>query len=106
MRSDSKTKTLFPERQVISSDKGMIVNKAKLIEIIQDIAKEESISKVRESVFDLEKQLKNFKGDKNGLFNISTNGDTLKLNQRYLFNELNQIIEGKLWNEENITLDA
>jgi len=95
MRSDSKTKTLFPERQVISSDKGMIVNKAKLIEIIQDIAKEESISKVRESVFDLEKQLKNFKGDKNGLFNISTNGDTLKLNQRYLFNELNQIIEAQ-----------
>jgi len=95
MRSDSKTKTLFPERRVISSDKAMIVNKAKLIEIIQDIAKEESISKLRESVFDLEKQLKDFKGDKNGLFNISANGDTLKLNQRYLFNELNQIIEAQ-----------
>jgi len=95
MRSDSKTKTLFTEEKLLGSDKAMILNKAKLIEIIQDIAKEESISKLRESVFDFERRLKDFKGDENGLFNIIANGDTLKLNQRYLFNELNQIIEAQ-----------
>ena len=41
------------------------------------------------------RDLKDFKRDTKGLFNIGTNGDTIKLNQRYLFNELNQIIEAQ-----------
>lgn len=93
MKSGGKTKTLFPETQLIGTDKPIILNKAKLLELIQGIAKEKDISKIRESTFDLEKQLENAKADTRGLFNISENGDTIKLNQRYLFNELNQIME-------------
>ena len=95
MRSDSKTKTLFLEEQLIGSDKAMILNKAKLLEAIDDIRKKESIAGLREAVFDFQKQLKYFKSDTKGLFNISTNGDTIKLNQKYLFDELNQIIEAR-----------
>jgi DNA modification methylase len=93
MKLGGKTKTLFPNIQLIGSDKPIILNKAKLLEIIQGIAKEKAINKIRESVFDLERQLKDVKADTKGLFNISENGDTIKLNQRYLFNELNQIME-------------
>jgi len=37
----------------------------------------------------------NFKADKQGLLNIETNGDTVKINERYLFNELKQIAEAQ-----------
>lgn len=73
----------------------MILNKPKLLEIIEDIGKEGSISKLREAVFDFQRELKNFRNDRNGIFNIGTNGDTIKLNQRHLFGELNQIIEAQ-----------
>jgi len=95
MRSDSKAKTLFRETQITGVDRAMILNKSKLLEVIDDICKEESITRLREAVFDFQRQLKYFKADTKGLFNISTNGDTIKLNQRYLFDELNQIIEGR-----------
>lgn len=95
MNSDRKVKTLFAETQLIRPDKTMILNKAKLLETIQDVGKEQSIAKLREAVFDFEKQFKDFKGDKKVLFNIGTDGDTIELSQRYLFNELNQVVEAR-----------
>jgi len=95
MRSDSKAKTLFPEKQLSGIDKAMILNKAKLLEVIGHISKQESITQLREVVFDLQRELKYFKVDTKGLFNIGMNGDTIKLNQKYLFDELNQIIEAR-----------
>lgn len=95
MRSDSKAKTLFPEKQLSGIDKAMILNKAKLLEVIEHISKQESIAQLREAVFDLQRGLKYLKADTKGLFNISTNGDTIKLNQKYLFDELNQIIQAR-----------
>jgi len=93
MKSDRKTKNLFPETQLSGVDKSMILNRSRLLEVIDDISKKESITRLRESVFDFQRELKYFKTDTKGLFNISTNGDTIKLNQKYLFDELNQIIE-------------
>ena len=95
MRSDSKAKTLFPEKQLSGIDKAMILNKAKLLEVIGHISKQESIAQLREAVFDLQRGLKYLKADTKGLFNISTNGDTIKLNQKYLFDELNEIIQAR-----------
>jgi hypothetical protein len=93
MSSDRKTKMLLPDTHLACSHKVMILNKPKLLKIIQDIGKEESISRLREAVFDFQRELKDFRSDRKGLFNIGTDGDTIRLNQRYLFNELNQIIE-------------
>jgi len=95
MLSNQKTKTLFPEVHLPVSNRTMILNKVELLKRIQDISKEKSIAKVRELVFDFGNQLKDFSGDEKILFNITTNGDTITLNQQYLFNELNQIIEAK-----------
>jgi len=95
MKSDRKTKILFPETQLSGVDKSMILNKSRLREVIDDISKKESITSLREAVFDFQRELKYFKTDTKGLFNISTNGDTIKLNQKYLFDELNQIIEAQ-----------
>jgi len=95
MRSDRKTEMLLPEMYLTGSDKDMILNKPKLLEIIADIGRKESINRLREAVFDFQRELKNFKNDRNGLFNIGTNGDIIKLNQRHLFEDLNQIIEAQ-----------
>jgi len=95
MKSDRKAKILFPEKQLSGVDKSMILNRSRLVEVIDDISKKESITRLRESVFDFQRELKYFKTDTKGLFNISTNGDTIKLNQKYLFDELNQIIEAR-----------
>ena len=95
MSSNSKTKTLFRETQLSGIDKAVILNKSKLLEAIDNIRQKESITRLREAVFDFQKQLKYFKSDTKGFFNISTNGDTIKLNQKYLFDELNQIIEAR-----------
>ncbi|MFZ2147649.1 MAG: DNA methyltransferase, partial [Sedimentisphaerales bacterium] len=95
MESDRKTKILFPKTQLSGVDKTMILNKSRMLEVIDDIRKKESITRLREMVFDFQRQLKYFKEDTKDLFNISTNGDTIKLNQKYLFDELNQIIEAQ-----------
>jgi len=95
MKSDRKTKILFPETQLSGVDKSMILNKSRLREVIDDISKKESITSLRDAVFDFQRELKYFKTDTKALFNISTNGDTIKLNQKYLFDELNQIIEAQ-----------
>lgn len=95
MKSDRKTKILFPEKKLSSVDKSMILNKFRLLEVIDDMSEKESITRLREAVFDFQRELKYFKTDAKGLFNISTNGDTIKLNEKYLFDELNQIIEAR-----------
>ncbi len=95
IKQSRKTEMLLPEMHLTGSDKAMVLNKPKLLEIIEDIGEEESINRLRESVFDFQRELKNFKNDRNGIFNISTNGDTIKLNQRHLFENLNQIIEAQ-----------
>lgn len=95
MRSDKKTTFLFPETHLSGLDKAMILNKPSLLETIDDISKKESLTSLREAMFDFQRELKYFKKDTKGLFNISTNGDTIKLNQKYLFDELSQIIEAR-----------
>ena len=86
---------LFKEMDFSGSDKIVILNKPKLLEIIEDAYKEESLPSLREKLFKLKKQLSDFKTDTEGLLNIGTNGDTVKINQRYLFSELKQIIESQ-----------
>ena len=86
---------LFKEIDFSGSDKIVILNKPKLLEIIEDAYKEDTLTSLREKLFKLKKQLSDFKADTEGLLNIGTNGDTVKINQRYLFSELKQIIESQ-----------
>jgi len=95
MRTNRQANVLFEEMDFISSDKIMILNKPKLLETIEAVCRKESLSSIRESVFELKNQMSNFKTDKKGLLNIGTNGDTVEINQRYLFDELKQIVEAQ-----------
>jgi len=95
MGKTKQKNVLFEEMSFGGSDRIMILNKPRLLEMIEAICKNESLSSLRESVFKLKDHLSNFKTDKKGLLNIGTNGDTVKINQRYLFSELKQIAEAQ-----------
>jgi len=86
---------LFKELNFHGSDRNLILNKPRILEIIESAGKNNSLSSLRESVFKLKDLLSNSKPDKEGLFNIGINGDTIKINQKYLFGELKQITEAQ-----------
>jgi len=88
-------KPLFREMDFKGSDKIMILNKLKVIEMIKTTCELNSLQSVREAVFDLKAQLSNIKSDKKGYLNIETNGDTFVFNQKKIFDELRQIIESQ-----------
>lgn len=92
---DKQQTVLFKEMTFSATDKTLILNKPRLLEIIENIAEKESLSSLRDGVFKLKDLLDNFKIDKQSLFNISTNGDTVKITQRFIFGELKQIAEAQ-----------
>jgi len=95
MRPKKQKSVLFEEMSFVGSDKTLILNKPRILEIISAAFENETLSSLRENVFKLKDSLSNSKMDKEGLFNIGTNGDTLKINQRYIFSELKQITEAQ-----------
>lgn len=89
------TGTFFPEMPLESSTQTLILNKSRLVARIQSAATEKSIQALRENIYQLADQLSCIENDKDGIWNIGSNGDTLSISQKYLANELRQIIETK-----------
>jgi len=90
-----KQKVLFEEMDFIGFDKVIILNKPKLLEMIESACNQTSLASLRDKIFALRGHLSNFKADIEGLLNIGTNGDTFQINQKYLFEELRQIVEAQ-----------
>jgi hypothetical protein len=88
-----KQKVLFEEVDFTGSNKVLIINKPKLLEIIEAARNQASLASLRDKIFALREHLSNFKADREGLQNIGTNGDTVQINQKYLLGELKQIVE-------------
>jgi len=95
MRKTEQENMLFQELDFVGSDKILVLNKQKVLGFIGRIGKEHSLKAIREGLFSLKDQLSDFKTDKEGLLNIESNGDTVKINQGFLFNELRQIIQAQ-----------
>jgi len=70
-------------------------NKTRLMNIINDLKKEDSLLKIRQQVFKIIDNFSSYKKDNLGLLNIVSNGDTIKLKESYIKNEFKQIIESK-----------
>jgi 16S rRNA G966 N2-methylase RsmD len=88
-----KQKTLFEEIDFVGTDKVIILNKPKLLEMIDAACNQASLASLRDKIFALRGHLSTLKADIEGLLNIGTNGDTIQINQKYLFGELKQIVE-------------
>lgn len=92
---NKQASVLFEEMNFTGSDRVIILNKAKLLEMVGTACEQNSLPPIREAVFNLKTQLSNFKADKKGLLNIGTNGDTVQINQRHIFDALRQIVESQ-----------
>ncbi|MFW6414006.1 MAG: DNA methyltransferase, partial [Verrucomicrobiota bacterium] len=87
--------TLFKELDFNGIDKNIYINKTKFLEIISQIQEQPNLAALKENIYSLKQKLSNFKNDQSGLLNISSNGDTLTINQKYLYTELKQIVESQ-----------
>ena len=86
---------LFKSGNFTPSDRKLFINKSKIFSLTDKLKTDQSLSSLKNSVFDLESNLRNVKSDKAGLLNITSNGDTITISQKYLFTQLEQIIESQ-----------
>ncbi|UCC23668.1 MAG: DNA methyltransferase [Planctomycetota bacterium] len=63
--------------------------------LTEELKREDSLASLRNAVFRLERNLQSVKEDKAGVLNIDSNGDTITISQKFIFEELNQIAESK-----------
>ncbi|MBN1795841.1 MAG: hypothetical protein JW804_04145 [Sedimentisphaerales bacterium] len=89
------SKPLFPETSFQAPNKMGTFNKEKIIEILSDATKQNSIQTLRQKIYELSDQVAAFSADKMGVWNIGSNGDTVRLNQKYLMDDLKQIAESQ-----------
>jgi DNA modification methylase len=89
------TRPLWGEVAVNRTDTPLFVNKTKFIEAIQQFKEQDSLPKLRADVLDLESNLHSVKTDKIGVLNIHSNGDTIKVSQRHLLDQLDQIADSQ-----------
>ena len=86
---------LFKSCNFTPSNRKLFINKSKILSLTDKLKTDQSLSSLKNSVFDLESNLRNVKNDKAGFLNIISNGDTITISQKYLFTQLEQIIESQ-----------
>jgi hypothetical protein len=79
------TSSLFEKVAVSRTDTPLFINKTKFIEALQRLKMQNSLTKLRAEILDLESNLYNVKTDKIGVLNIHSNGDTLKISKEQIF---------------------
>ena len=87
--------TLFDGFPFTPLERPLIINKSKILALTERLKLESSLSSLRNSVFHLESQLRSVKTDKVGVLNIDSNGDTITMSQKHVFDQLNQIAESQ-----------
>ena len=98
------TKMLLKELDWNGADRTVILNKPRILEIIERISKQQTLSGKQQGIFDLKDRLSDSRNDKDGLFNIGTNGDTISVSHRYLINELKQVADAQTIDRANYYL--
>jgi DNA modification methylase len=88
-------RSLFGEVAANRTDMPLFVNKTKFIEAIRLFKEQDNLSKLRYAVLDLQGNLHSVKDDKIGVLNIHSNGDTIKVGQRHLLDQLDQIADSQ-----------
>ncbi len=73
----------------------VIVNKQCLLEVIDELVKNDDINNLRKEIKNIKNCLRYSKNDKIGILNIDNNGDTFKTNRNLFLDELTQIEESQ-----------
>jgi hypothetical protein len=91
----NKQRFLISNMNEPRNGKQLFVNKYRIVEVLQEIKKEKNLSGIRNEVAKLENNLRNVKSDKIGVLNIDGNGDTLKIPEKHLYAQLDQIVKSQ-----------
>ena len=75
----------------------LIINKQSFLDILNDLERTSNIIVVREKIKEIKNIITNIAEDSLSILNVSKNGDTFRISEEYLFDELTQI-------EESMTL--
>src|SRR3990167_6606070 len=86
---------LFDNSHFIAVDKPVFINKAKILELMENLKHEDSLTSLKHSLICLEKNLQSVKSDEVGVMNIDSNGGSITISQKYIFDQLNQIAESQ-----------
>jgi DNA modification methylase len=73
----------------------MIINQQKITDILSDLITSDNLNHIKTSVLKIKSNLTGFQTDKLGLLNIGLNGDTIKVETKFINGELDQILETK-----------
>jgi len=92
MGNNKQENLLFEEMDFEGKDKEITLNKQKLLSRIEDTIKSDTRVELREKVYKLKSDVSKFNPDKDGLWNIFTSRELVKINQKYLFDEFKQIV--------------
>ena len=94
MKSSNRD-SLFKNFDFVPTERSLFINKEKFLELIQEMKEKESLSTLRNSIVNMEANLRKLGHDKIGVLNIYSNGDTIEMRQRHLFEQLEQIVESQ-----------
>lgn len=86
-------RTLFEDKNRTFSNRSIIINKTKFLEILDDLLKIQNIQELRIKLKEVKSNFSSINKDKIGILNIDKNGDTIEIKYNYLINELTQIKE-------------
>jgi len=86
---------LFNDFSFSPTNRQLYVNRAKFLGLIEQMKQQTTLMSLRNSVVHLEINLRNVKTDKIGILNIDSNGDTIEIGQKHLFDQLYQIAESQ-----------
>lgn len=73
----------------------MIINQRKLIDVLNGLLELESLAEIKTNVSKIKNSLATFRSDSLGLLNIVSNGETIKIDSKFIIGELEQIIQTK-----------
>lgn len=99
MRDNTTKSILFKDAELSNLRYGsVIINKEIFINILNDIDGQNDLNPLKLKIVDLKSVICNNKGDKEGILNIDSNGDTISLRKDILISDLDQILESQSLN--------
>ncbi|MEO0072825.1 MAG: DNA methyltransferase [candidate division WOR-3 bacterium] len=86
---------LWNQDNELNTPRLIILNKEKFVGFLSKLKGSKKLDKLKNNIARLKDVITNFKEDRNGFLNITSNGDTVTLRKDILISELNQILKAE-----------
>lgn len=73
----------------------MIANQSKIADTLSNLTRKENLNQIKSNILEIKNNLTSLRADKLGLLNIGLVGGTIKVDLKFILNEIDQILETK-----------